>query len=522
MILGDTRTEPVQATTLDDLFRRTAARRPDAIALADPPDRESFTDGPPRRLTYAETDRIVSAIATRLRALGLQTDALIGIQLPNTVESVLTVLGVLRAGMIAVPLPLLWRRADAAIALGRLGAKAIITASRIGDFDACAMAMQVAADVFPIRHVCGFGQNLPDGVMAFGDLLHQAPTESSTEVGRDGNPAAHIALVTFDVTPHGLVPVARNHAELIAGGRATLLEGGIEPDACMLGCCATGSFAGVALAIMPWLLSGGTLSLHHGFDADTFAAQCRDDRCDTVMVPGAVVPQLAEAGLLAHGALKNVIGVWRAPERLMASTVWQHPTAKLTDMMVFGETALIGSRRDATGLPIPLPAFAVTAPRDSTHAVPVVDIARTATSTMALRGPMVPRHPFPPGAERLAAPHLKADAEGFVDTGYPCRIDRMVGTLTVTAPPPGVINVGGYHFVLGELEDLVRRVNADAFVTALPDALAGQRLAGISGGHGDVRAALTEFGVNPLIADAFQDRRPEAAGVVDEALMADA
>ena len=64
MILGDTRTEPVQATTLDDLFRRTAARRPDAIALADPPDRESFTDGPPRRLTYAETDRIVSAIAT--------------------------------------------------------------------------------------------------------------------------------------------------------------------------------------------------------------------------------------------------------------------------------------------------------------------------------------------------------------------------------------------------------------------------------------------------------------------------
>jgi hypothetical protein len=63
-----------------------------------------------------------------------------------------------------------------------------------------------------------------------------------------------------------------------------------------------------------------------------------------------VVPQLAEAGLLAHGALKNVIGVWRAPERLMASTVWQHPTAKLTDMMVFGETALIGSRRDATYL----------------------------------------------------------------------------------------------------------------------------------------------------------------------------
>ena len=90
--------------------------------------------------------------------------------------------------------------------------------------------------------------------------------------------------------------MARNHAELIAGGRATLLEGGIEPDASLLGCCATGSFAGLALTVLPWLLSGGTLSLHHGFDADAFAAQCRDDRCDTVVVPGALVPQLAEAG----------------------------------------------------------------------------------------------------------------------------------------------------------------------------------------------------------------------------------
>ena len=110
--------------------------------------------------------------------------------------------------------------------------------------------------------------------------------------------------------------MARNHAELIAGGLAALLEGGIEPDARLLGCCATGSFAGLALTLMPWLLSGGTLSLHHAFDPDAFAAQCRDDRCDTVVVPGALVPQLAAAGLLDHAELKNVLAFWRAPERL--------------------------------------------------------------------------------------------------------------------------------------------------------------------------------------------------------------
>ena len=275
MILGYTKTEDLPATTLDDVFHRAARRRPGAFALADPPNRDSFTDGPSRHLTYAEADRVVSAIASRLRTLGLQTDAIIGIQLPNAVESVLTTLGVLRAGLIAVPLPLLWRRADMARALGQVGAKAIVTTSRIGDFDACAMAMQVAADIFPISHVCSFGPSLPDGLIALDDLLHGAP-ELPPEIERDGNPAAHVAVVTFDVTPDGLVAVARNHAELIAGGLATLLEGRIEPDARLLGCCAAGSFAGLALTMMPWLLSSGTLLLHHGFEAGAFAAQCRE------------------------------------------------------------------------------------------------------------------------------------------------------------------------------------------------------------------------------------------------------
>src|SRR3954464_7158656 len=114
MILGNPKPEGIAATTLDDMFRRTVAQRPEAVALADPPNRESFTDGAPRRLTYAEADSAISAIAARLRQLRLQADSIVGIQLSNTVESVLTILGVVRAGMIAAPLPLLWRSVDAA------------------------------------------------------------------------------------------------------------------------------------------------------------------------------------------------------------------------------------------------------------------------------------------------------------------------------------------------------------------------------------------------------------------------
>jgi hypothetical protein len=123
---------------------------------------------------------------------------------------------------------------------------------------------------------------------------------------------------------------------------------------------------------------------------------------------------------------------------------------------------------------------------------------------------MVPRDAFPLGADRLGMPHLKADAEGFVDTFYPCRLDRMMGTVEVTGPPSGVISVGSCRFVLSELGELIRRTDGSAFVTALPDALAGHRLAGMSGTDG-VRAELAELGVNPLIVDAFDDSSPKAA-----------
>jgi non-ribosomal peptide synthetase component E (peptide arylation enzyme) len=82
--------------TLDELFRRAAALVPDAIALIDPPNRQDFTDGAPRRLTYAEADRGIEAIANRLRSIGLATDAIVGLQTANTVDGVLALLAVLR------------------------------------------------------------------------------------------------------------------------------------------------------------------------------------------------------------------------------------------------------------------------------------------------------------------------------------------------------------------------------------------------------------------------------------------
>ena len=89
-----------RALTLDALFRRAGVRNAQRVALADPPNRADITGGAPRALTFAQADRAISAFAATLRGLGLYTGAVVGLQLPNTVESVIAFLGTLRAGMV--------------------------------------------------------------------------------------------------------------------------------------------------------------------------------------------------------------------------------------------------------------------------------------------------------------------------------------------------------------------------------------------------------------------------------------
>jgi non-ribosomal peptide synthetase component F len=360
MILSDTQQAEGTGATLDDLFRRAGVRRPDALALIDPPNGETITGGAPRRLTYAEADRAISALAAKLRRLSLQTDMVVAMQLANTVDSVIALLGVLRAGMIAAPLPLLWREQEMVAALSRIGAKAIVTSSHVGLAAQSEIAMQVAAELFPIRHICGFGRDLPDGVVPLDDVFNPAPTEFYQPSVRPGPAAAHVAAITFDVTGDGLVPVARSQSELIAGGLAVFREAGIAENATILSTIPAASFAGIALTLMPWLLAGGTLALHHGFDPAVFAEQSRAHEPCSVVLPGPALALLADAGLLG-GHIKNILALWRAPEQLAAAVPWQRDAA-LVDIASFDETVLLPARRGPDGLPAPIPHGSFVAP----------------------------------------------------------------------------------------------------------------------------------------------------------------
>ncbi len=504
MILGSSPSSNLPngaGVTLDHLFRYAAVQRPDAVALIDPPNRAAFTSGAQRALTYREADRAVTAIAARLRGLGLATDQIVGLQLPNTVE----VFGVLRAGLVASPLPLLWRRGDCTAAMTTTAARALISTARIGAADHGEIAMNTASDAFTIGHVCTFGGG-DDGVIPLdGALTETAP--AFTPLNRGKEAAHHLAAVTWDVDAAGSLPVARSHLELMMAGFEVMLEGRFEAKTAILASLCLGSFAGIATTLATWLLARGTLVLHHPFDPAVMRRQILDHQCGAVILPGNLAVRCAEAGMFRDSAVSKVMAVWRAPERLATCPKWPTTSPALMDVTVFGETGLFAATRGADGKYTGIRPGTPQRPADRAPAPILIEAARTLEGTLALRGPMVPLHPFPGAIDPSGNPRQDGDAYGFVDTGYPCRFAPGSGTLVITGPPAGIVSVGGYRFVLSKLQDTVSRIEAGAMIAAFPDGLTGQRIAGIAGRREDVQDVLAQLGHSPLVVDAFRQRR---------------
>jgi len=493
--------------TLDGLFKRILARKPDAPALLDPINKQRITGQPPRNLTFAEADRAITALSAHFIESGLPSNSVIAVQLPNTVEFVLTVLAAHRAGLVVALFPLLWRQAELTVALNRTGARAIVSMSRIDGVVHSDLAMNAAAEAFSIRHVCGFGSDLPEG-MASLDLALSTDSTTSRAVVQDGRKAA---IVSFDVTSDGFRPVPRTHLNLIAGGLALSLESEVPQGSTIMSAFTPLSFAGLTSSLVIWLLSGGTLALHHPFDGDVLEQQIVEHSCDTLVAPAQLALRLGEIDMASRlPTLRNVIGLWRAPEQVASSPSWTQPQVMLTDVYLFGEAGLFGARRTAAdGAPAAVRPGPHSAPREVPGSSISGEIFLTPRGTLALRGPMVSAAPYappPPPSDSLIA-HPPRD---YVDTDYAARIDRSTGAISITAPPTGIMAVGGYRFLSGDLQEWARRLGQGALLTALPDRLSGHRLAGRAQDNGRAREALAELGLNPLMVEAFRDRANQA------------
>jgi hypothetical protein len=471
------------AVPLDAVFRRNATTRPEAVALLDPPDREAFTEGLPRRMTYASADAAAGRLARQFVQLGLPAGAVVAVHMPNIVEHVIALLAIERAGLVAAPLPLAWRKADLVRALKMIEATALITVARAGDELPATNACAAAAEVLSLSFPCAFGSELPDGVIAL-----------DIDQDRDGGTPLlaaerldQISMLTLDADRNGPLVVGRNHGEWIAAGLGTVIEAQVPAGAAIVACLPPASLAGIGGALVPWLLTGGSLQLLHGFSrAALERAAPRASRACLVAPAGALGALQA-----ASGSFAAMVGVHRGPTTQVDASA----DSAIVDLQVFGEVGAIARRRTGRG-PEPIPIGRVSVAQGP--AAPVgIETRIEPDQTVALRGAMVPHQAFAAAGARA----LAIGADGFVRTNCRCRAENAFG-MVIESGPAGVAAIGGLRFALDDLEARVKAVAPAATITYTSDALLGGRLAIEAVDAAATSAALEAAGFPQVVLDA--------------------
>lgn len=523
MILGRARnrtTDVAGRTTIDGLLRRAAETRPGMRALSDAPNRSHLIGGEARHLTWAGLDRTVDALAGRLRDLGIPTDAVVATQFALSTDAVVALLALSRADMIAAPVPLGWGRRETTAHLQRLGARAILTAGRIGPVESADMMRFAAADTFSVRFVLSIGGPALDGVVALDDIFDPGHEAEPLAVERSDNPADHVCLVTADATAEGHVAVARSHNELLAGGLPIFMTGVPDEHSVFAATLAPDCFAGIALQLVPWLMSGGTLVTH-----PPLAPRIVVDRLAPDGVTHAILPVAAAGGLLASAlpsrpALRHLCLFSRRPVNGDVGAALA-PDGVAVDLVYgFGETAVL---RALPGRPDAVPLGPDSLAPAAGQAPVLAETQVTAEGELRLRGAMVPLAAFPPGAENGLPPFWSTDATGYRTTGIAAAADKGTRSVAVGSRELGVVSIGGRRFPEAALKAAYAEAGGEIAPVIRPDPVLGERVAGVVGdGRAIIGLAgrLVETGVTPLAIPGgtrqtgpmpFKDTRPPEA-----------
>ncbi|WP_428696855.1 AMP-binding protein [Stappia sp.] len=401
--------------TLDALFRKTAAAHPGRLALADAEEACGGLRGTPRRLTYAEADREIARLAAFFAAVGLKQDNVVGLQSANTVDAVISLLAALRAGLVVAPLPLHWRQKNVIEALTRAGAKALIAGESFGGRSIGMEARDTAAELFALRFVFGLGDGVEDGLMELEKILADLPDDMEpAPIRRDPNAADHVATLTWTRSTSGEpLPIARSHNQWIAAGLMPYLELSLPQAPVFVQPYALTGMAGLGAGFVPWLLSGGTLHLHHPASLRRLAAHADAVDADMVLCPGSLAPALERR---IDNAECRIVPVWHAHSAAAAP----HQTNRdMVDVHVADEFAMVARRREGSALPRPFAAGRIGSPSTAPKGPALLEIAidtEAVPNTLKVRGAMVPDAAWPACKVRVPT-----DKTGFVDTLLPLR-----------------------------------------------------------------------------------------------------
>ncbi|MFQ5626697.1 MAG: AMP-binding protein [Methyloligellaceae bacterium] len=474
-------------------LRRHAARAAGSIAFTDSPDRTERGLGPPRSVTFAQADAIADEVAGKFRACGLNKGDALALQLPNTIEAPLLILGAWRAGLIACLMPLLWRHDEIDRAFTQVKPKAVVTVSKYGEERPALTVCEVSAQHMSIRFVFGVGENLPDGVTPIEDwLVQRVANQHEPHSDTPSQPAKpdQTAIMSWTVLREGSAPVPRSHGELAALAQMFASQIKLNGGDTLLNPYPYTSIAAVAGQLVAPLLAGVQTVLHLPFGFGVFVEQLTKHEITYTALPAPVIAALQERRILNSRELHlSRIGcVWPSLHGVESGPDLFETQLRVFDILNIAELALLVRERSSGTDPSLLPLGKIFAAGEQDAGEPILetrvrgsvtreDSQQVLRGTLCVRGSIVPAGPFSlTGSEDESVLH--PDPHGFLDAGIGCVVDETIPGKFRCQKSGDMIYHGGAVIAARELDELYAEfpefLDAAAFVLA--DAVLGERI----------------------------------------------
>lgn len=490
--------------TIDGMFRATAARRGDALAMVDPANRAALAGGEARRLSWREIDSEVTALAARLIEAGVRRGDTVGVQLANGIELTEIFIAAWTLGATVSPLAMQYRDHE------------IVTMGNAADFD-----WVVAARAFGERHPAADFARLREqtpsvkGIMSYG-LPDDAMAEDSTGITelfpRAATPADEAAVAAYRAAtpndPNDCVTVCwtsgtegipkgvmRAHYDWLVFSMVCQDASETTTGDVILNAFPMINMAGICAMLLPWVRTGCVLVQHHPFDAPTFFGQIARERVTYTLAPPALLSMLLHnEELLSRIDLTSLtrIGSGSAPLNPAMVRGWQERFS-IPIINFFGSNEGVGLLSSSVDLPDPddraryFPRYGAEGVEWSMQLSKWADVKIFDLET----GEEI-TEPGTPGELHISGPQLFAryvnsqglhepfDEAGYLKTGDIFEIAGDDGQyLRYVDRAKDIIIRGGMNIAPVEIETLIMRhpAVADVAVVGEPDETLGEKAA---------------------------------------------
>jgi cyclohexanecarboxylate-CoA ligase len=392
-----------------------------------------------RTVSYGAMYDQARRVACGLLDLGLARGDVIGMQLPNSPETMAVFHGIEMMGGVAALLHMPYRAGELSPMLGHVGAKAVFCFNGLADYDAPATMRQVAEKVPSLETVIVIGGEAPADAVRFDDLIAKAPQEIA-DPPRPDDPAMIAFTSGTSASPKAVVHTYRSMASSF---RIPVPTMGWGPDDIVLSAPPFTHAFGV-IVLMTALCAGSAMAIMPAYSPPALAETIKETKATSICLGPAHIFANAAAGLLTPEIMASVrsafVGGAACPPEAIQTLQDACPNG--TVYQIWGMTEVLLAVVSPLDAPLDTRLTSIGTMAEG-HDLRIVDANGTVLppgeeGELQMRGPFL-FHRYMDNDEANEAAFTE---DNFFRTGDLMKVDRD-GNLVMTGRVKDVVNRGG-------------------------------------------------------------------------------